>query len=203
MVSLEKLSSMTDIPLRDALLYRLAPQLFRHEPVAFAAMLESQSFAHIDASRILPALLHCRGNLGSTRSRKDCSNTTSSSNRQGSLTSYGERGRTRDEKGEPEERLDRSLNEGQEVVTNAGRQDVQYQRLDGRTRESPHPGQAERERREDESDTLRKQHEEEERSSMVRRECGMELVEYFARQVTAMKGGGGVGGWSTAGGGGK
>lgn len=194
---------MTDIALRDTLLYRLAPQLFRHEPVAFAAMLESQSFAHIDASRILPALLHCRGNLGCRRSRKDSSNTTSSSNRQRSLTSYEERGRTRDEKREPEERLDRPLDEGQEVVTNAGRQGVRYQHLEGRNQESSQPGQAGRERREDESDTLGKQEEEEERSSMVRRECGMELVEYFARQVSAMKGGGGVGGWSAGGGGGK
>ncbi|PFH32092.1 Pep3/Vps18/deep orange family protein [Besnoitia besnoiti] len=58
---IEKLACMSDFPLRDSLLYRLSPLLFRHEPRAFTAMCISPAFAHIDPSKLLPALLHCRG----------------------------------------------------------------------------------------------------------------------------------------------
>lgn len=192
----EKLSSMTDIPLRDTLLYRLAPQLFRHEPIAFAAMLESQSFAHIEASRILPALLHCRGTAVRRRSREFPR--TSSGECQGSLPPSEEGSRTREEERGPEKRADRSANEGLKPAGEAeGRQDLQDHAP--KPGETSGLGQGGPEAR-DKSDTRAKQDEEAERSCMVRRECGMELVEYFARQVAAMKGG--SGGW-TAGGGGR
>ncbi|EPR59736.1 Pep3/Vps18/deep orange family protein [Toxoplasma gondii GT1] len=58
---IEKLAQMSDLPLRDALLYRLAPLLFRHEPRAFTALCCAPAFSHIDSARLIPALLHCRG----------------------------------------------------------------------------------------------------------------------------------------------
>ncbi|CBZ51122.1 hypothetical protein NCLIV_041970 [Neospora caninum Liverpool] len=57
---IEKLARMSETPLRDALLYRLSPLLFRHEPRAFTALCVSPAFAHVDPARLLPALLHCR-----------------------------------------------------------------------------------------------------------------------------------------------